>query len=159
MIPIWKDIRARAASFAQKWPNASYEKGETQSFYNDFFEIFGVSRASVARYEEHVAKRLGKRGFADLFWPRVLLVEQKSEGRNLDNAYDQAGEYFDGMDEVDRPRFILVSDFQTFELRDLANRQGVSFSLEDLSDHIKEFEFILEAAHGQGKWKATGFVL
>lgn len=71
MIPIWKDIRARAAAFAEKWRNASYEKGETQSFYNDFFEIFGVSRASVGRYEEHVAKRLGKRGFADLFWPEV----------------------------------------------------------------------------------------
>ena len=44
-----------------------------------------------------VEKRLGKRGFTDLFWPDVLLVEQKSAGRNLDEAYDQAGDYFDGM--------------------------------------------------------------
>ena len=159
MIPIWKEIQARAAAFARKWHNASYEKGETQSFYNDFFEIFGVSRASVGRYEEHVAKRLGKRGFADLFWPEVLLVEQKSEGRNLNDAYDQAGEYFDGMEEVDRPRFILVSDFQSFELRDLANRRSVSLRLQELPNHIKEFEFILEAAHGQSKWKAIDFVL
>ena len=159
MIPIWNDIRARAAAFAEKWRNASYEKGETQSFYNDFFEIFGVSRASVGRYEEQVAKRLGKRGFADLFWPEVLLVEQKSEGRNLGDAYDQAGEYFDGMEEADRPRFILVSDFQSFELRDLADRRRVRFPLKELPDHIEEFKFVLEAAHGQGKWKATDFAL
>lgn len=29
-------------------------KRETQSFYNDFFRIFGVRRESVARYEERV---------------------------------------------------------------------------------------------------------
>ena len=52
----WNEIRARAASFARKWANAGYEKGETQSFYNDFFRIFGVRRESVARYEERVEK-------------------------------------------------------------------------------------------------------
>ena len=47
----WNEIRARAASFARKWADAGYEKGETQSFCNDFFRIFGVRRESVARYE------------------------------------------------------------------------------------------------------------
>ena len=53
----WNDIRTRAAKFARDWADATYEKGDTQSFYNDFFRIFGVERRSVARYEEHV-KRL-----------------------------------------------------------------------------------------------------
>ena len=53
----WNEIRVRASSFARKWADAGYEKGETQSFYNDFFRIFGVRRESVARYEEQVAKR------------------------------------------------------------------------------------------------------
>ena len=35
----WNEIRARAASFARKWADAGYEKGETQSFYNDLFRI------------------------------------------------------------------------------------------------------------------------
>ena len=61
----------------------AYEKGQTQSFYNDFFEIFDVKRRSVARYEEHVKKLNNKSGFIDLFWPGVLLVEQKSAGHNL----------------------------------------------------------------------------
>ena len=33
------EMRARAAAFATEWRDAAYEKGETQSFYNEFFEI------------------------------------------------------------------------------------------------------------------------
>ena len=35
----WNDFRTRAADFAREWADAAYEKGETQSFYNEFFEI------------------------------------------------------------------------------------------------------------------------
>ena len=58
----WNEVRVRAASFAKEWRDAAYEKGETQSFYNDFFEVFDVRRRSVARYEEHVAKLDNGRG-------------------------------------------------------------------------------------------------
>lgn len=50
----WNEIRARAAGFAREWADETYEKGETQSVYNEFFQIFGVRRRTVARYEEHV---------------------------------------------------------------------------------------------------------
>ena len=40
----WNEIRARAADFAREWADTAYEKGETQSFYNEFFEIFGKRR-------------------------------------------------------------------------------------------------------------------
>ena len=139
----WNEVRARAAAFAEDWKDAAYEKGETQSFYNAFFEVFGVRRQSVARYEEHVAKLDNRSGFIDLFWPRVLLVEQKSAGRNLKAAYEQAGEYFDALPERERPRFILVSDFQTFELHDLQEREVVAFSLSDLPEYVQSFGFIL----------------
>ncbi len=139
----WNEIRVRAGAFAEKWREASYEKGETQSFYNDFFEIFGVQRRSVARYEQRVAKLDNRSGFIDLFWPGILIVEQKSAGRDLNKAYDQAGEYFDALPERERPRYILVSDFQTFELYDLDERQSVSFPLSDLPEHVQAFGFIL----------------
>ena len=139
----WNEVRARAAAFAEDWREASYEKGETQSFYNEFFEVFGVQRRSVARYEQHVAKLDDKSGFIDLFWPRVLIVEQKSAGRDLAKAYAQAGGYFDALPEGDRPRYILVSDFQTFELRDLDERETVAFPLADLPAHVEAFGFIL----------------
>ncbi len=139
----WNEVRARAAVFAEAWKDASYEKGETQSFYNDFFEVFGVRRRSVARYEEHVAKLDNSHGYIDLFWPGVLIVEQKSAGRDLKKAYGQAGAYFDALPEGDRPRYILVGDFQTFELHDLDERETVTFPLADLPAHVEAFGFIL----------------
>ena len=139
----WNEIRARASRFADEWRDAAYEKGETQSFYNDFFEVFDVRRRTVARYEAHVEKLDNRAGFIDLFWPGVLIVEQKSAGRNLARAYDQAGEYFDALTERDRPRYILVSDFQTFELHDLDERETVAFPLKDLHAHVEAFGFIL----------------
>jgi hypothetical protein len=77
----WNEIRARAARFAEEWAGAKYEKGEAQSFYNDFFDVFGVKRRKIASFEEPVKKLGGQRGFLDLFWKGVLLVEQKSAGR------------------------------------------------------------------------------
>ena len=139
----WNEVRVRAATFADEWKDAFYEKGETQSFYNAFFEVFGVRRRSVARYEAHVAKLDDRSGFIDLFWPGVLIVEQKSAGRDLKAAYEQAGEYFDALPESDRPRFILVSDFQTFELHDLDEQEDITFTLADLPAHVQEFGFIL----------------
>ena len=139
----WNEIRTRASKFVREWADAAYEKGETQSFYNEFFEIFGVRRRSVARYEEHVKKLDNRSGFIDLFWPGVLIVEQKSEGRDLEVAYGQAGEYFDSLPERDRPRYILVSDFQSFELHDLDEGEQTSFALVDLPSHVEAFGFIL----------------
>ena len=139
----WNEVRARAAAFAEEWKAATYEKGETQSFYNAFFQVFGVKRRSVARYEAHVAKLNNRSGFIDLFWPGVLLVEQKSAGRDLRAAYAQAGEYVDALPERERPRYLLVSDFQTFQLYDLDERDTVAFPLAELPGHVEAFGFIL----------------
>lgn len=139
----WNEVRVRAARFAEEWKDATDERRETQSFYNAFFRIFGVRRRSVARYEEHVRRLDDSSGFIDLFWPGVLIVEQKSTGRDLERAYGQAGEYFDSLDERERPRYILVSDFQTFELHDLDEREQISFALSDLPAQVEKFGFIL----------------
>lgn len=134
----WNEICARASAFAAEWQDETHEKGGTQSFYNDFFTIFGVKRRSVARYEEHVKRLDNSSGFIDLFWPGVLLVEQKSAGRDLIKAYGQAGAYFDALPEQDRPRYILVSNFQTFELYDLDERERTFFALADLPQHVEK---------------------
>ena len=73
----------------------------------------------------------------------MLLVEQKSAGRDLRKAYEQAGEYFDALPERERPRFLLVSDFQAFELYDLDEWETVAFPLADLPAHVESFGFIL----------------
>ena len=88
----WNEIRVKAAAFTEEWKDAHYERGETHSFYNDFFEVFGVRRRQVATFEEPV-KKLGERqGFIDLFWKGTLLVEHKSAGRDLHAAKVQASD-------------------------------------------------------------------
>jgi hypothetical protein len=139
----FNEIRARAADFAEKYANTTYERGETQSFYNDFFQVFDVQRRKVASFEAPV-KLLGeKRGFIDLFWKGVLLVEQKSAGRDLKKAKTQALDYFPGLKDAELPRYILLSDFQTFELHDLEEGTEISFPLAELHKNIEHFLFIM----------------
>ena len=139
----WNEIRARAAKFAQDWKDRGYEKGETQLFYSEFFNIFGMPVRRVAAFEQPVKLLGDKRGFIDLFWKGVLLVEQKSAGRDLVAAKTQALSYFPGLKDVDLPRYILLSDFATFELYDLDEDESVAFALADLPDHIDKFGFIM----------------
>ncbi len=139
----WNEIRTRAANFAREWKDSGYEKGETQSFYNEFFEIFGVKRRTVARYEEQVKRLDDSSGFIDLFWPGVLLVEQKSAGRDLEKAREQADAYFDALPAHEQPRYQMQCDFQTFEMIDRDEREEVRFALADLPDNVEKFGFIL----------------
>ena len=95
---------------------------------------------SVAHYEAHVANLDNRSGHIDLFWPGVLIVEQKSAGRDLvARAYHQAGEYLDALPEIQRPGCILFIDFQSFELHDLAGRETAAFTLSDLHAHVEKF--------------------
>lgn len=141
----WPEIRANAAHFAEEWRGKGYEKGQTHSFYDEFFRIFGVPRKDVAVYEQRVRSldpgRTG--GFIDLFWPGTLIVEQKSIGRDLDRAMAQALDYYGWLPENQRPRHMMVCDFQRFELLDLETRQQWRFPLTDLKRHVEAFGFIL----------------
>ncbi len=139
----WNEIRVRAARFAAEWADASSETSETQSFYDAFFDVFGKRRRDVARYEEHVKKLDDTHGFIDLFWPGVLLVEQKSAGRSLTAAAEQAGIYFDAVPERERPRYQLLCDFKTFELLDRDTREEIRFPLAELPDQVENFAFIV----------------
>ena len=138
----WNEIRKRAIEFAQEYGDATRENAETQSFYNDFFNVFGISRRRVASFEEPVKKLGDKRGRIDLFWKGVLLIEQKSGGRDLDAAYSQALNYFPHLKEEELPKYILVSDFQRFELYDLETKAMQKFTLAEFHKHVELFGFI-----------------
>lgn len=147
----WNEIRVRATKFSKDWEDAHYEKGETQSFYNEFFEVFGNTRRNVSVYEKKVKKLDNKTGFIDLFWPGYLIVEQKSAGRSLEVAREQATNYFLALSEQEKPRYILLSDFQTFELLDLDENEEYQFTLDQLSENIRHFDFI--AGYQQQKYQ------
>jgi hypothetical protein len=138
----WNEIKARAAAFARDWADACDERAEAQSFWIAFFDIFGIRRPRVVSFEHAVTKHGGARGFIDLFWPGVLLVEHKSRGKSLERAHGQALDYFPGLKERDLPRYVLVTDFARLRLYDLEAGDDVLFTLTELPKHIKRFAFV-----------------
>lgn len=139
----WNEIRSRAAAFAEEWAGERYEKGQTQLFYREFFDVFGVPEHRVAGFEEQVEKLGNRRGNIEQFWKGVLLVEQRSVGRDLAKAKVQTLERFPDLKETELPSYILASDFQNFELHDHEMEETASFSLADLPRHVEKFGFIL----------------
>ncbi|WP_423907134.1 class I SAM-dependent DNA methyltransferase [Candidatus Spongiihabitans sp.] len=139
----WNEIKTRAVVFSREWENAHYEKGETQLFYKDFFDIFGIPLRKVGFFEKSVTKLNNQQGFIDLFWPGTLLVEQKSTGRSLEYARKQVfNDYLPGISTEQFPRYILLSDFQNFELLDLETGEQAFFKLSDLHKNVHRFAFI-----------------
>jgi hypothetical protein len=126
----WNEIRNNALAFSKEWADeTSEEDAEAKSFWDGFFEVFGIRRRRVASFEKPVRKGDGKGGFIDLLWKGVLLVEHKSRGKDLDRAAEQAFDYFPGLKERDLPRYVLVSDFARFRLYDLDEGTQTDFPL------------------------------
>lgn len=143
------EIKDRALAFSRDWEGERSENAEAQTFWNEFFSIFGVSRRRLASFEEPVRRartrfeaKGGKGGFIDLLWRGMLIAEHKSLGRDLDSAYKQALEYFEGIAERDLPRYVIVSDFARIRLYDLDTGTRTEFPLKDLYRNIKLFGFI-----------------
>lgn len=73
----WNEIKQRAVQFSREWAEESREAAEAKSFWDAFFNVFGIPRRSVATFEEPVRKLSGQYGYIDLFWKGRLLVEIK----------------------------------------------------------------------------------
>jgi len=155
----WNEIRDRALKFSRKWAGAKSESAEKQTFWNEFFDVFGIQRREVAAYEAPVKKMAGDYGYIDLLWPGKLLVEHKSRGQDLNKAQWQAFGYIRELANQDRrseiPRYLVVSDFARIALHDLEpdeqsdlalfdHRRGVTheFPLAEFYRHVNEFAFI-----------------
>ncbi|MEI7911425.1 MAG: DNA methyltransferase [Verrucomicrobiota bacterium] len=154
----WNEIRHRAIAFSRDWKGTTSEKSERQTFWNEFFEVFGIKRRTVAAFEEPVKKLSGNWGYIDLFWPGRVLVEHKSAGQDLDKAHAQGMDYVRGLIDSGRakesPRWLIVSDFKRIALHDLEPEQdpdlplfkrippSIEFPLADLHKHIRRFAFI-----------------
>ena len=120
------------------------EKSDSQTFWNEFFDIFGRERKSVAMYESR-AKRSGMPGWIDLFWPGRLIVEQKSPGKDLEGAMEQGLDYSLSLDETDRPRYILACNFHDFFLVDFELKKTHKFTLKELPTKLGLFKFMNDA--------------
>ena len=138
----WNEIKDRALKFSRDWADEFSEDAEAKSFLDAFFNVFGVPRKRVATFEQRVKKLDGRDGYIDLLWKGILLIEQKSRGKDLDRAYRQAKDYFPGLKDRDAPRYILVSDFSRFRLYDLEEGEQHEFTLAELYKNVRLFGFI-----------------
>ena len=137
------EIRNKAITFAYENKNKVYEMGESQTFWNEFFEVFGISRKRVANFEQSVRKVTGTKGRIDVFWPGTLLIEQKSLGEDLTKAYTQAKDYFPGITDDELPKYILVCDFNRFHLHNVMRGSSEEFSLNELPNKVELFGFMI----------------
>lgn len=74
----WNEIKDRALRFSREWQHESSEDAEAKSFWDGFFDVFGVSRRRVANLEKKVKKLDGKDGYIDLLWKGMLLSATSS---------------------------------------------------------------------------------
>lgn len=139
------EIRKLLAAFAKEQQGAHNERSQAQTFWLRFYECYGIRAESATIYEQSVKKLGGAQGFIDSFIPGKLIVEHKSAGKNLDAAFDQASEYFLSLKEVERPRYIITSDFARIRLYDLQAGGGYhQCKLSDLPKKADWFMFLVE---------------
>lgn len=152
------EIRRNVAQFAAQWSSETRERGESQSFWTELLDCFGISRKRQGVLFERPARRAstGKTGFIDVFWPGVMLAEQKSGGKltvaadgERSNAEEQAFDYLNGGDvtEAEFPRYVLTSDFASIQVTDLEAPMGdpgrtLTFNTADFADHFERLLFL-----------------
>ena len=112
------------------------EKGEAQSFLDQFFRALGHKSAieAGATFEFRVAKKPGSaqlelltgpdaahakggKKFADLLWPSRVLIEMKSRTAKLEKHYDQLFDYWSHI-VPHRPPYAILCNFDEFWIYD-----------------------------------------
>lgn len=160
------DVQQRAAArqFAADWKDRGDEKQETQAFWLALLQkVFGVDEPekyiSFERRVEVDDTRTGKRTtkFIDGYIPQTrVLVEQKgrdivltrgykqSDGSLL-SPYQQARRYGAYLPQSEQPRWIVVCNFQTFEVHDMnfLNGEPEVLTLADLAADCSKLNFLV----------------
>ena len=142
MVLSLNEIKKRAVDFSHEWKEETNERAEAKTFWDAFFNVFGVIRRRVASFEKPAIKTDGGDGRIDLFWKSKLVVEHKSAGKDLNKAYSQALGYFNGLKDSELPKYVIVTDFKNMRLYDLEEDKQEEFKISDLADRIGLFDFI-----------------
>ncbi len=163
-----------AKEFAAKWKGRGYEKGESQPFWIELLQkVLQVEDPfSIISFENRV--KLSNTSFIDAYIkPTHVLIEQKSIEKDLRSSipqsdgstltpFQQAKRYASELPYSDRPRWIVICNFQEFHVYDMENPQGepeviylkdfekeyhrLSFLVDDSNAHIKkELEVSIKA--------------
>lgn len=154
------DVQQRAAAkhFAEYWKGKGYEKGESQKFWLSLLgDVFGVEHAAeYISFEDQV--HLDHTSFIDGYIPAThVLIEQKSIGKSLNQPIkqsdgsllkpiEQAKRYANELPYSQRPRWIVISNFECFHIYDMEHPQAeaIEIKLEDLPKEYYRLEFLVK---------------
>lgn len=145
-----QEQRAAARKFAEDWNGRGDEKQDTQVFWIALLQhVFGVERPTeFIQFEKTV--QLSHKSFIDGYIPQTkVLIEQKGKDIKLKHAYrqsdgssltpyQQAQRYAGYLPYEERPRWIIVCNFQEFNLYD-TNYPNDEPEVIRLSDLEKEY--------------------
>ncbi|MEI6335250.1 MAG: DNA methyltransferase [Methylococcaceae bacterium] len=140
-------LRQRASQFAKDFEGVKSEKERDQDFMRGFCKIFGINPNRIDwQYKVKETDKASKKStttFIDGVLRGMMLIEMKSAGKDLDDAYLQASRYASLMNEKDRPDYILVSDFANLHLYNrLTGAPRIELKLTDLPQQIEPFLFL-----------------
>ncbi len=150
--------RTAAAKFAKDWAGRGKEKGESQPFWLALLRnIFGVeSPEHFIKFEEKVI--LDHASFIDGFIESThVLIEQKSLGKNLKQPirqsdgslltpFQQAKRYSANLPYSQRPRWIVICNFEEFHIYDMEqpNNDLESLLLSNLPKEYDRLKFLVD---------------
>ncbi|WP_101103466.1 class I SAM-dependent DNA methyltransferase [Macromonas bipunctata] len=141
------EIRKRLTAFVHSWQAVKDEKADAQTFTLRLLECYGLNEHNYLR-EGRVPKLGGATGYMDGFIPGKLIIEFKSLGKNLKKAATQALGYHWGLPPEQQPRHLLLCDFETFVLIDLAQQTQATWQRADLPRHADKLRFLIDDAPG-----------
>ena len=126
-----KKLVASTRKFAEEWKDRGDEKSETHAFWIALLrDVCGVEEPEkFIQFEKRVG--LEHKSFIDVYIPQTrVIIEQKTSGVELDKAqkqsdgtsltpFEQAKRYSDWLPYSERARWIIASDFQSFQIYDM----------------------------------------
>lgn len=146
-----------AEVFVSRWINKGDEKQDTHNFWIELLhDVYGVeSPTKIISREKRVSFEGSTKYIDEYILHTKVLVEQKgakidltkkekqSDGTEL-TPYEQGKRYADWMDAEERPHWIVVCNFQNFEIydNDHPNEPPLHLELKDLPKAYNTLSFL-----------------
>ena len=119
-----------------------YERGQSQNFWTQIFNAYGVSGQVQLKAFEHRLKDDKSQKYVDAFIPKLVMIEQKSRGLDLNKAYNQVSKYYERLSAADKPRYIVLSNFDELWLFDIENPLNIKEYKCPIADLPKNAEWL-----------------
>lgn len=157
--------RAAAKQFAQDWQERGGEKQDNQSFWLTMLQkVFGVAEPEkYIDFEypvivDNMQKGTSTTKYIDAYIPKTrVLIEQKGHDTNFNKGvpqsdgsvltpYQQARRYGAYLPQSQQPRWIIVSNFEEFQIHDMnhPNDTPESVKLCDLEREYHRLQFLVD---------------